>query len=156
MKETKNRKISARINETTYQIIKNSGYSLPEALEWFAGNLTNQDNRKFIQLKLLEDETEILKDKILHNEVKIMELQENLQDKGITGKEHNKPVMTAIHNTINYYERHEIKYNGLEDFLETESNYLNQTANRCSLKVEELKELVLNKYNEKLNQQTLM
>lgn len=156
MIDKKTKRVNARINEATYQIIKNSPYSFSEALEWFAGNLTNNDNRKFIQLKLLEEETEVLKDKLLQNEVKIMELQEDITEKGITGHEYNKPVMSAIQTTISYYERKKESYYNIKDFLKSENDYLNQTAIRCNLELDELKELVLNKFNENLNQQTLI
>lgn len=156
MKKTKTRRINARITEETYQIIKNSDYNFSEALDWFAGNLTNEDNQKYIQLKILEEETEFLRDKLLQNEVKIMEIQDDIGDKGITGKEYNKPVVRAVHNTISYYKRSYEEIYSINDFLETKEDYLKQNANRCGLKVEELKELVLNKYNEELNQKTLI
>lgn len=156
MKETKNRKISARVNESTYQIIKDSEFSFSEALEWFAGNLTSQDNRKYIQLKLLEEEKTYLEKKLQDNELGILELKEEIGEKNITGKEYNKPVMKAVQSALNYYNRKLEIYHNIEDFLETENSYLLQTATRCNLEIDELKDLILNKYNETKNQTVLI
>lgn len=156
MKKTKTRKISARINEETYQIIKQSEYSFGDALDWFAGNLTTKDNQKYVQLKLLEEEKSYLEKKLLNNELEIMEIQEEIGDKTITGKEYNKPIIRAVQNTLVYYKEKYKDIYSIDDFLEARGEYLIQNASRCGLEVEELKELVLTKFTKEQNQSILM
>ena len=144
MKELREKSVSARIKPSARRIIENSKYSYADAIEYFAFNKVNNED-KLMRLKHLKVETSRIERQMQLNQLEIdlisKELDINPDDDEIFAEDIKKNIKAVI----NWFNRTHIER--LEDFFIIKESKIKPYAIECHLEYDEFKERVIKKYN---------
>ena len=149
-KEDLRKLTSVKISNQTKEILKQNNYTLGEALEQFAKNLTNSKEQKKLELQNLLLKQKQMEHDLINLQLDIDDLKKDLNLEGIANEDlFNDELINHVQTTLDYFRIKGSSKDTIENFCNNNQTYIKDHADMLSMNADEFENLVISEYHKR-------